>query len=282
MKVLWADDQISVAHSCGTLLDQTRYDVVFVSDGEEALFRLRQEAFDVVIADLMMPPGEWGGLWLLERIRDLEIPTPVVVLSGEGTQVETIRAIRLGARDYIMKERMDSELVERIERAVVSDAQKLMDGGESHTVEFKSSARWDVKQSKASKEMEFVILRAVAAFLNSALGGNLFIGVQDDGTVLGLREDLKTLPRQNRDGFENWLVSRLSDAFGNHIGSLLRYLFWRLTITTYVTSACAHRPRPFISTKKVRTNFTSEVGIQAGSCRPARRLNIVSSGGGRG
>jgi DNA-binding NarL/FixJ family response regulator len=240
MRVLWADDQISVAHSCGALLDQTRYDVVFVSDGEEALLRLRQEAFDVVIADLMMPPGEWGGLWLLERIRDLEIPTPAVVLSGEGTQVETIRAIRLGARDYIMKERMESELVERIERAVISDARKLIDGGESHTVEFKSSARWDVKQSKASKEMEFVILRAVAGFLKSESGGNLFIGVQDDGVVLGLREDFKTLPRQNRDGFENWLVSRLSDAFGNHIGSLLRISFLEI----YNKDVCHISVRP--------------------------------------
>jgi DNA-binding response OmpR family regulator len=71
-----------------------------------------------------------GGLWLLERIRDFEIPTPVVIVSGEGSQIETIRAIRLGARDYVIKDHVEIELVERIERAVVTDARQMIEGRE--------------------------------------------------------------------------------------------------------------------------------------------------------
>ncbi len=268
MRVLWADDQVGVAQSCGTLLDPTRHEVVFVSDGEDALRRLRKEAFDVVIADLMMPPGEWGGLWLLERLREFEVRIPVVVVSGEGSQVETIKAIRLGARDYVIKDHVEMELVERIERAVVTDAQLLISGGESYNVEFKSSARWDVRQSKPSKEMEIVILRTVAAFLNSESGGNLFIGVQDDGTVIGLREDFETLPRQTRDAFENWLISRLSDAFGNHVGSLLRISF--LEIGAKDVCHVSVHPSP-------AAIYLNEKGADQFYCRSGNTSRLLSS-----
>src|ERR1019366_8408678 len=59
----------------------------------------------------------------------------------------------------------------------------LIAGGESITVEFKSSARWDVKQNTQNKAMEQIIVKTVAAFLN-AEGGTLLIGVDDAGQVL--------------------------------------------------------------------------------------------------
>ena len=74
----------------------------------------------------------------------------------------------------------DTEIVDLIKR------------GESAELEFKSSARWDMKENKKNKEMEQVIVKTVAAFLNSD-GGTLLIGVADDGTPLGLAHDFQTL-----------------------------------------------------------------------------------------
>lgn len=84
----------------------------------------------------------------------------------------------------------------------------LIAQGESNQLEFKSTARWDLKEGKKNRVMEEVILKTVAAFLNSN-GGTLLIGVADDGTVLGLQPDYQTLKKKDRDGYELWLMNDL-------------------------------------------------------------------------
>jgi type I restriction enzyme R subunit len=59
---------------------------------------------------------------------------------------------------------------------------------ESAHTEFKSSVRWDHQKQQKNKEIEQTIIRAVAAFLNTD-GGDLFIGVDDAGAIIGLIED---------------------------------------------------------------------------------------------
>jgi hypothetical protein len=101
----------------------------------------------------------------------------------------------------------------------------MIAGGESATVEFKSTARWDLKQNMQNKAMEQVIVKTVAAFLNTE-GGTLLIGVGDTGTVLGLGNDYKTFGKhQDRDGFENWLTTLLLDQFGKESSPLIRITF---------------------------------------------------------
>ncbi len=86
---------------------------------------------------------------------------------------------------------------------------RLIASGESEGLEFKSSARWNLKANMADKKMEEVIAKTVAAFLN-ADGGALLIGVSDEGEVLGLENDFATLGKKpNRDGFELFLTDLL-------------------------------------------------------------------------
>lgn len=84
----------------------------------------------------------------------------------------------------------------------------LIAQGESAQLEFKSTARWDLKENKKNPVMEEIILKTVAAFLNSE-GGTLLVGVDDDGNILGLQPDYQTLKKKNRDGFELWLTNDL-------------------------------------------------------------------------
>jgi signal-transduction protein with cAMP-binding, CBS, and nucleotidyltransferase domain len=71
-------------------------------------------------------------------------------------------------------------------------SKEIVESGESGTVEFKSSLRWNFRTLKKDKVLESVIIKTIAGFLNSK-GGHLFIGVNDDGEIVGL----------DWDGFEN-------------------------------------------------------------------------------
>jgi Putative DNA-binding domain len=76
----------------------------------------------------------------------------------------------------------------------------LIDAGENNTTEFKSTARWNLRENKQDKAMEHEIVKTVAAFLNTN-GGTLLIGVDDAGTALGLDFDYQTLNKKNPDGY---------------------------------------------------------------------------------
>lgn len=97
-----------------------------------------------------------------------------------------------------------------------SSARELIDRGESRTVEFKSSARWNLHRGDKDPVIEREILRTVAGFMN-AEGGTLLIGVSDDRQPLGLDNDYKVTRKGNRDprdSFENWLTDLLDTSIG--------------------------------------------------------------------
>lgn len=97
--------------------------------------------------------------------------------------------------------------------------------GESITVEFKSTARWNVHAGQPDKKMEHVILKTVAGFMNSE-GGTLLIGVRDDGDVLGLADDYATLgSKGNRDGYELFLSQLFESNLSGAATSLVRVSF---------------------------------------------------------
>lgn len=104
----------------------------------------------------------------------------------------------------------------------------LISAGENAKVEFKASARWDFKDERVNKALEFVVVKTIAAFGNTE-GGTLFIGVDDEGKPVGLDKDLQTLgKKQNLDGYQNWLTTLLLDAFGKDISLLLNIKFFPL------------------------------------------------------
>ena len=81
---------------------------------------------------------------------------------------------------------------------------ELIKKRESGSVEFKSSFRYDTKLKISRPQvLEKMIAKALGAFMN-AEGGRLFIGIDDEGNILGLEDDYKTLKeeKQNSDEFE--------------------------------------------------------------------------------
>jgi membrane protein YdbS with pleckstrin-like domain len=106
-------------------------------------------------------------------------------------------------------------------RVMTRDPLVLIDEGEGLFIEFKETLRYDGRKGEASRELEKMVLKTIVAFLN-ADGGTLLIGVNDDGKILGLENDYKTLTKKNRDGFEN------------HLNMLVKTLIG-LTFTKYVS-----------------------------------------------
>ncbi len=94
---------------------------------------------------------------------------------------------------------------------------KLAAAGESADLEFKSSLRWDRRESRVNKVLEHAVIKTLAAFLN-ADGGTLLIGVDDAGAFVGLADDYATL-RKDRDGFEQHLQALLVHNLGEAAAS---------------------------------------------------------------
>jgi hypothetical protein len=92
----------------------------------------------------------------------------------------------------------------------------LISQGENALTEFKSSFRWDIKESKLNRNLENVVIKTLAGFMN-ADGGTLLIGVADDGTVVGLKNDYQTLKKKDKDGFEQAIMNTVSAKLGTNV-----------------------------------------------------------------
>ncbi len=120
----------------------------------------------------------------------------------------------------------------------------LIAQGESAQLEFKSTARWDLKENKKSKVMKEVILKTVAAFLKTD-GGTLLIGVEDNGNILGLKPDYQTLQKKNRDGYELWLMGNLLlKALGNDLAPSISINFGIIETKEVCNVTVQPSPRP--------------------------------------
>ncbi|MFW5856891.1 MAG: response regulator [Planctomycetota bacterium] len=114
MRILVVDDEETVRRFLKDILSSLDYAVETASDGEEGLQRIRNEAFDLVISDICMP--ELDGLGLLEALHDMPEAPGVILLTGYGELDTAIRALNLGAYDYIGKPVTPTEIAKRVER----------------------------------------------------------------------------------------------------------------------------------------------------------------------
>lgn len=118
----------------------------------------------------------------------------------------------------------DSEVVSTTSKSV----SEIVAGGESRTVEFKSTARVNLATGQRDSAIEMSIIKTVAGFLN-AHGGTLLVGVADDGTVRGLTEDFIATGNKGRDGYENVLTSLLESSIGRSAVTLVHISFESLS-----------------------------------------------------
>ena len=100
-KVLVVDDDPVVGKSFDRVLSSRGYAVITAVNGEEAMTKLGNEAYDVVFADIRMPG--MGGLEVAERIKATQPWLPVVIVTGYATEASEARARAAGVHDFLRK-----------------------------------------------------------------------------------------------------------------------------------------------------------------------------------
>ncbi|MBI4355965.1 MAG: sigma-54-dependent Fis family transcriptional regulator [Candidatus Omnitrophica bacterium] len=115
-RILMVDDDPLIRGSLYELLRRRHFDVETAADGTEALERLKQKSFRLVITDLRMPAID--GMSLLAHIRSEYPDVSVVLITGFGTIASAVEAIRQGAFDYLTKPVQPEELEATIQRAI--------------------------------------------------------------------------------------------------------------------------------------------------------------------
>jgi len=143
------------------------------------------------------------------------------VSGGSGIATLTEPDLRFITENVVEVIRADAEFASRVAHelglpggSVLRTVEGIIANDEDHTVEFKSTARWDLREDKPNKAMEDAIVKTIAGFLNTA-GGTLLIGVDNTGNVLGLDHDYNRVQPKNGDGFVNWLTTHLIKALGH-------------------------------------------------------------------
>ena len=99
--ILVVDDEPGVRSALSGVLRDEGYQVEAVDSGEACLERLARQPFDVVVLDVWLPGMD--GLATLTRMRERQVDAQVVIISGHGSVESAVRAIKMGAFDFVEK-----------------------------------------------------------------------------------------------------------------------------------------------------------------------------------
>ncbi|UCF84963.1 MAG: sigma-54-dependent Fis family transcriptional regulator [Desulfobacteraceae bacterium] len=100
-EILFVDDDRHILSLVKEYLSLQGYIVTVVDNGLDAFELLKEKGFDIVFTDLKMP--DFGGLELLEAIKEVNPETEVILVTGYGTIESAIKALKLGSYDYLQK-----------------------------------------------------------------------------------------------------------------------------------------------------------------------------------
>jgi hypothetical protein len=156
-----------------------------------------------------------------------------------GHILSTFPLVAQGTKDTVLAEFRKLEARQTDDPSIVA----LIAKGESASLEFKATARWDLKQQRRSTEIEQVLVKTVAGFLN-ADGGTLLIGVADDGSIAGLGHDYATLKKRGRDGLGLFLGDLFLGHLGKDVGPCLAWTFHTVSSKDICRVEVKAAPRP--------------------------------------
>jgi DNA-binding NtrC family response regulator len=114
-KVLLVDDEEKFLEVLSQRLGARGVDAVTASSGEEALVKIKNKNFDVIILDVMMPG--LGGIETLKRIKKENPELQIIMLTGKGTVDKAVEAMKEGAIEFIEKPADINQLMEKIGEA---------------------------------------------------------------------------------------------------------------------------------------------------------------------
>ena len=115
-QILVVDDEEKIRKILKIMLSLRGHSVDEATTGEEALAKIKESYYDLVIADIKMPGMD--GLQLLREVNELEYPVPVVFITAYATVESAVEAMKMGAVDYISKPFDEDRLILTVEKAL--------------------------------------------------------------------------------------------------------------------------------------------------------------------
>lgn len=118
-KIMVVDDEESIRLMLRRVLSSSQYEVHEAANGIEVLNSIKKEEYSAILLDLRMP--HMNGLQVIEKMKEMDIKTPIIMMSAYGTVPEAVEAMKLGAMDYLVKPFDIDELKMTLERIIQQD-----------------------------------------------------------------------------------------------------------------------------------------------------------------
>jgi two-component system response regulator HydG len=159
-RVLVVDDHANMVASLSLSLRHAGYEVVQAVGGEQALERLADESFDVVVTDLRMDNVD--GMGVLARALEASPSTQVIIMTAFGSIDSAVQAMRAGAYEYVQKPFNDEELLLKVARA--AERRRLLTQVKLLSDEFRDRYRLDniIGRSAPMREMLNRVVKVAA------------------------------------------------------------------------------------------------------------------------
>ncbi|NOX19511.1 MAG: sigma-54-dependent Fis family transcriptional regulator [Chlorobi bacterium] len=159
MKILLADDDATIRSGIETFLKSQNHKIVPVSNGKEALELTEKEKFDLIISDVQMPLLD--GIELLKTLREKDGTIPVIIITAFASIENAVKAMKIGANDYLTKPLNLEELKIKIEK-IKSEIELKKENSELkeklRRIEFPEI----IGESKAIKEVKKIITKVAS------------------------------------------------------------------------------------------------------------------------
>jgi two-component system response regulator CiaR len=132
LKALVIEDDKRISYAiCESIENMFETDRAY--NGEDGLELAKQEIYDVIILDIMMPIMD--GFTVIEKLRKLEILTPVLMLTAKDSSADIVKGLKMGSDDYLVKPFKTEELLARLEALIRRNRGKYI---EEKTISFKN------------------------------------------------------------------------------------------------------------------------------------------------
>ena len=220
-RVLVVDDEKLIVKGIRFSLEQDGYDVDCAYDGEEALKLAKENAYDIILLDVMLP--KYDGFEVCQQIREYS-DVPIIMLTAKGDDMDKILGLDYGADDYITKPFNILEVKARI-KAIMRRISKQNKDQENEKVIVKGEMRIDCESRRvviAGKEInltakEFDLLELLAMNPNKVYSRenllNIVWGYEYPGDartvdvhIRRLREKIETNPSDPKYVYTKWGV----------------------------------------------------------------------------
>ena len=154
-KILIIEDEDSILMALSDDLKIEGYEVSTAKDGLSGLSKAKEQRYDLIILDIMLP--QMNGFEVCKQLRQAGITTPILMLTAKSQEIDKVLGLELGADDYVTKPFSPRELIARV-KAILRRAQQTRQGMESYRF---GNVEVDFKKCETKKNGRPIFLTAL-------------------------------------------------------------------------------------------------------------------------